>query len=562
MKRSHILNLEGNSHPIPGRKSVYTTCKGQISKWTKPMLALAFMTSAWMSAGAETGENTIKSTISEVTVFLSGAQVTRTAQIKLNQGGNTFVFAGLPQNINPQSLQVKGTGNYTILSVTHRMNYMMNRQKSSSIKALEDSLQDLNNQLSLQQAMLKVTQEEENFLLANKSIGGQNTGVNVNDLKLAADLLRNRLTETGKLKIKYNLEITSLNEKITRIKNQLNVLNASNAPTSEVVIVTTARNAGDGTLSLSYLVQDAGWTPEYDLRATDVKNPVELTYKANVYQSSNEDWKNIKLTVSTGNPALEGTKPELQPWYLSFLDFYPVKGRMLYNAPSAVMMEKKEVSREDAGNSSGLVQVTTGQTTASFAISVPYTIPSDGKKYTVEIQKNTLQASYEYQCVPKLDPDAFLIARITGWENLNLLSGDMSLFFEGTFVGKSALDMQNTNDTLDISLGRDKNIVIKREKKKEFSGTQFLGNNRKETRAFDISVRNNKKQEVKLLVTDQIPVSTNKDISVEVTETSGASLNKETGELRWEMALKPGENKTMRMAYEVKYPKDKKVVLE
>ena len=508
-------------------------------------------------------EINVKSTITSVTVFLSGAQVTRTGQLTLAPGSKTFVFAGLPQNINPQSLQVKGTGNYTILSVTHRLNYMMSRQKSSDIKMLEDSILILKNQLSLDQSTLTVTQEEENFLLANKSIGGQNTGVNVNDLKTAADLLRTRLTETGRIKIRTNQDIASLNEKIARIASQLNSLNAANAPTSEVAIATSVKSAGDGSMSLSYLVQNAGWTPEYDLRAVDVKNPVELTYKANVFQTSNEDWKNVQLTLSTGNPAQEGTKPELQPWYLSFMEFYPLKSsRNMQNAPSEVLMDKMEVRDVVASGYSSMVEVTTGQTTASFAISIPYSIPSDGKMYMVEIQKTTLPASYEYQSVPKLDPDAFLIARVTGWEDLNLQSGDMSLFFEGTFVGKSSLDMQNTRDTLDISLGRDKNIVIKRERKKDFTGSQFLGSNRKDSRAFDISVRNNKKQDVNLVIFDQVPVSTNKDITVNTTELSGAAYAKESGLLRWDLLLKPGESKTLRMAFEVKYPKDKKVVLE
>jgi len=506
----------------------------------------------------------VKSEIREVTVFLSGAQVTRMGTSTVEEGTQTLIFNGLPQNLNEESIQVKGSGNFTILSVTHQLNYLVSREKTTEIKYLEDSLERLKNQINLEQAILKVYQEEENFLLANKQIGGQNTGVKVDELKAALELYRSRLTETAKLKLKSNLAITSLNEKITRITNQLNTLNSSNAPTSEVLVNISSHSAGTASLNLSYLVQDAGWIPEYDLRAIDVKNPVELTYKASVFQKSNENWKNVKLTLSTGNPALGGTKPELQPWYLAFQNIMRYQTNMKSAssglAPMSVAEDKSEVKPE--ASLEELVTVTTGQTTASFNISIPYTIPTDGKKYLVEIQRSTLDAIYEYQCVPKLDPDAFLVARITGWEGLNLLSGAMNLFFEGTFVGKSYLDMQNTHDTLELSLGRDKNIVVKRERRKEFTVIQTIGANRKESRAFDITIRNNKKQDVTMVIMDQLPLSTNKEISVDPSEISGASLEKENGKLTWKFQLKSTENKTLRLAYEVKYPKDKKVILE
>jgi uncharacterized protein (TIGR02231 family) len=506
----------------------------------------------------------VKSDIREVTVFLSGAQVTRIGTVNLEEGIQTVIFTGLPQNINTESIQVKGSGNFTILSVTHQINYLIPREKTVEIRIMEDSLESLKKQISLEQAILRVYQEEENFLLANKQIGGQNTGVKVEDLKSALELYRTRLTETAKLKLKSNLSITSLNEKITRLTNQLTTLNSSNSPTSEILVTLNAHATGSSSFNLSYLVQDAGWIPEYDLRATDVKSPLELSYKANVFQKSNENWKNVKLTLSTGNPALGGAKPLLQPWYLVFQEPMRLKTKMKMDeagyAP-AEMVETKSLMQPEAAMNN-LVVVTTGQTTASFNITTPYTILTDGKKYLVEIQKNTLAARFEYQSVPKLDPDAFLVARVTGWEDLNLLSGEMNLFFEGTFVGKSNLDMQNSRDTLELSLGRDKNIVIKRERRKEYTAVQTIGSNRKESRAFDFSLRNNKKQDVDLVIIDQLPVSTNKDISVDAVEISGAAFDKETGKLIWKFPLKSSENKTLRLAYEVKYPKDKKVILE
>ena len=353
----------------------------------------------------------VKSDIREVTVFLSGAQVKRVGTVNLEEGLQTLIFSGLPQNLNAESIQVKGSGNFTILSVTHQVNYLVPREKTAEIKSLEDSLESLKKQISLEQALLKVYQEEENFLLANKQIGGQNTGVKVEDLKITLELYRSKLTETAKLKLKSNLAISSLNENITRLNNQLNTLNSSNSSTSEILVSVSCHGAGPASLDLTYLVRDAGWIPEYDLRAIDINNPVEITYKAIVFQKSNENWKNVKLTLSTGNPAQGGSKPELQPWYLMFQEPIRFKTKMKMEASGlapAEMMETKALKPE--GTMENLVLVTTAQTTASFNISIPYTIAADGEKYMVEIQKNTLTAKFEYQCVPKLDPDAFLIA--------------------------------------------------------------------------------------------------------------------------------------------------------
>ncbi|MGB4843838.1 MAG: DUF4139 domain-containing protein, partial [Ferruginibacter sp.] len=165
-------------------------------------------------------------------------------------------------------------------------------------------------------------------------------------------------------------------------------------------------------------------------------------------------------------------------------------------------------------------------------------------------------------CVPKLDQDVFLTAKITDWNDLNLLEGESNLFFEGTFLGKAMINPKTSGDTLNISLGRDKNISVKRTSVKEYSKKQFLGSNKIDYRTFEISIRNNKKQAINLVVEDQFPVSTMKEVEVDKIENKEAELDSETGKLKWTIQLAPGKEKKVDFKYAVKYPKNNSIVLE
>lgn len=202
------------------------------------------------------------------------------------------------------------------------------------------------------------------------------------------------------------------------------------------------------------------------------------------------------------------------------------------------------------------------QTTVDFVIDMPYSIKSDNKSYAVDMANYTLPAEYKYFCVPKIDKDAFLIANISDWEKYNLLEGEANLFFEDTYVGKTLLDVRYATDTLKISLGRDKNVSVKREKVKNFTTKQFIGSKKEETRAWSIIVKNNKNQKVNMLIIDQIPVSTLEEIKVDIVEISGAKHDVETGDIKWDFEIEPNETKSFELNYSIKYPKNRNLILD
>lgn len=203
------------------------------------------------------------------------------------------------------------------------------------------------------------------------------------------------------------------------------------------------------------------------------------------------------------------------------------------------------------------ISVTDNTLNVVFDTDTPYDVPTNGKEQTATLQALDVATLYQHYAIPKLDEDAYLIAEVPDWEKLNLLPGEANIIFEGTYVGKSFIDPKATADTLNLTVGHDKRVVIKREKLVDFSSVKFLGSNKLQKFGYEITIKNNKNETVNLLLKDQYPLSTNKDIEVELLETSDAELNKDIGVLNWKITLAPGETKKIRFTYSVKYPKDK-----
>jgi TonB-dependent SusC/RagA subfamily outer membrane receptor len=205
------------------------------------------------------------------------------------------------------------------------------------------------------------------------------------------------------------------------------------------------------------------------------------------------------------------------------------------------------------------LSVNDNQLDVVFDIDIPYDIPSNGKEQGVELKEYKVPCTYQYYAAPVADKEAYLLGQMQGWEKLNLLPGEASIMVDGTYIGQSFIDPGSTQDTLNLTLGRDKRIVVKREKVKDFSSVKFLGSNKKEVFTYEITVRNNKKDKVQLLLKDQYPISSDKDIEDELLDSGGATVNKDTGVLTWRLELAPGESRQYRISYSVKYPKDKTV---
>lgn len=238
--------------------------------------------------------------------------------------------------------------------------------------------------------------------------------------------------------------------------------------------------------------------------------------------------------------------------------------RATADAPSSAAYEGKEEMKYEDREANYVVNNTVAYrtTTSEFVIETPFTIPSDGVPHTVGVKNHSIAATYKHYATPKLDKDAFLYARTTGWEDLNLLPGEANVFFEGTFVGQSYLQLDLPKDTLDISLGRDKGVVVERVKRKASNEKAVIGGSRTVTIGWDLTIRNTKGTSVDLEVRDQHPMSPQSEIEVKLVEKGGAVVNENNGMLIWNINLAAKETKKLGFAYTVKHPKDMPVILE
>lgn len=519
-------------------------------------------------------ETELTTSIEDVTVFLKGAQITRAGKATIRSGRSIIIVKALSPYINEGSIQVKATGSFTILSVNRKMNYLNELIRDGKTDSLNRIMERVRRQIIEKKSRLEVLKEMQSLLNVNKKLGGESEGSTITELKQAIDFYNKELTRIKSEEINIGHEMDSLNKELNKLQKQLGEIRTrSGKPASEIEISVDAKTTTKGNFTISYLVANAGWHPKYDLRVNDVTAPLELTYKAEVYQNTGVDWNNIKLRFSNGNPNQSGVAPKLSAWYLKYRrnivrpqkkfeqrGVAQSKARVAQAEPSAFDEEISELS--EIVQTNNLASPIENQTTVEFVVDIPYTIKSNGENLSVQLVSHKMETNYEYYAVPKLDKDAFLIARITNWDQYNLLAGEANLYFEDAYVGRTILNAGALSDTLDISLGRDRNIVIGREKVANFSKRVTLGSNKIESRGFNIMARNKKSVPIKLTLFDQIPLSAMSEITVEAVELSKGKLDETTGQVTWELELPPQKQIEIELQYKVKYPKREHLLLE
>jgi uncharacterized protein (TIGR02231 family) len=490
-----------------------------------------------------------------ITVFLNRAQIDARVKANIPAGTTKMIIGNIATTADPNSIQIGGKGDVVIMGVKFKQNYLGNKKRT----ILEDSLKMAQNELQVVDVLVKVADNERNMLMANANIKTEKEGATPEDLKEMMDFFRTKLTEIGTRQMQLVRQSNNLQEKINRFQQQLSSQGTNvNQPVGEIELTLTAKNFSNVELNITYVANAAGWSPVYDIRAKDVKSNIDLAYRANVFQNTGIDWKNVKLTLSTANPTEGGTKPQLSAQYLNVFEPIVMQKNMRMMKAEAVTMDSA-APMADVATTANFVNTIQTTLAVNFDILIPYTINSGGNAEMVDIQNHSLPASYKYYAVPKYDKDAFLTAIITDWEKYNLLPGTANVYFEGTFVGTTDIVGGEAKDSLLISMGRDKKIISKRETIEEFKARKNIGSNVRESLAYRITLRNTKNEPISIVMEDQVPISQDSRIEVELEEAKDASFNRETGKLTWKLTLQPLENKEVILKYNIKYPKGKNI---
>ncbi len=540
-------------------------------------------------------EKIVPSSIKKVTVYSQGAQIYRSASYSVSKGVTEVILEGVSPRIDPKSLQVKATGNVIILDSKYSIFYPkpeetplegLPLQVRKDIRFLEDSLKNMGFDIQDIQDEIDVLVATKNILANNGAIRGQGK---VNDsialLKEAVDYYMVKMMEVNKKLSRLNkrkqekvTEQKGMQKRLNDLKNwqqNANLNPKDKGPLHRITITLKANEYAKGKFDVSYLVSSAGWVPMYDLRSEINSGQVNLNYKAQVYQNTGIDWENVRLSISTNNPYHNKTKPTLHPWYVDYNRYQQYnavsesrdRGRSElkkksesynYNAPAtgAMSMEDAEAITADQ-----FVQVVEHMISAEFRIDLPYSIESNNEQHMVLVKNVDLDADYKYYSVPKYDQAAYLVAQITKLDELQLVPAKANIFFDGSYVGETYLDPTTMDDTLQLSLGKDPNIIVKRTLLKHECKDKIVGTKKERTFAYSIEAKSLKSSSIELVIQDQIPITQNTEIEITAEDLGKGKLDERTGIVTWRFNLKPKAKKDIQFGYKVKHDKDQNVPL-
>lgn len=523
---------------------------------------------------------TAPATITAVTVFRSNAKITNTASASVPAGNSEIVLTGISQYANGESLQIEIEGGATLLSATFRHDYAKEQPAPEAARLIADSIKQVRYQLDKLSNIFNILSQENTLLLQNNNkLGTQPANsispvVSAAEISTAIEYYRKRATDIAQSMLDINIQRSELTDKINAMTQRQQRLQQpqSDKVKGEVVLNIATNSSSLIRITCSYIVGNVSWSPTYDLKYIAPNKPLQLTYKAQIYQNTDLDWKNIKLSVATGNPLQNNSRPILTPQYLditkrivyadanknssNMINFKREIGSDIANQPLADEYEKPQYLSAPPPSPVYDVTITDNQLNAVFDIALSQTIQSNNKPHTVLLTDYQIDADFQYHAVPKKDRAAFLLANISDWGQYHLLAGNANLFMENTYIGKSPITPDTAYDTLFLSLGRDERINIERIPLNEYTKTKFIGTNKSQTFAYDIVVRNNKNVAIDLEIIDQVPISQNSEIKIELDESSKAEYFAEIGKLLWRLNLKPNETKKLRLQYTVKSPKE------
>lgn len=500
----------------------------------------------------------VASKIKAVKVYQRQAQIQRVGSFTSSVGNQEIVLTGISTQIVPSSLQIDFDNQNTILhSAKYENNYLESNIQNKTAQALQKQLDELLDEQSMLIDKRNSLNGMLEILAKNQDLGGANAGFSPQQVVELSNVY-----EAKYLDIKKNLRALEKQEQplkvqVDNLRKQLNEVNAKfNKPSGNIILQVASTSANSVTIDCKYVVNNAGWNPHYDLRSKGITQNVQLSYNANIFQNTGVDWNDASIIVSTGNPSLNNNRPILNPLYAKVynpnildnemrLEEVVVVATMGYSAKSKQNQETATVSEN--------------QLSVDYNILSRQTILSDGKENMVALKTYDMTTEYIYHTVPKLNKGVFLIARISDWTSYNLISGKANIFFEGAFVGTTQINPKVISDSLSISMGLDNSIVVERTPIKEFTSSKLIGSNTKQTFGYDLSIKNKKSVPIKIEILDQLPISQNKVIQVELEEKGTAVYSEEKGELLWTWNVAGGQSKKERFIYNVKYPKNTEV---
>lgn len=506
--------------------------------------------------------------ISTVKVFSQGAEIKRSQNIQIKQGIDTIKISGISPFINNNTIQAKIPG-VKILDVKFTINYLKETKDKDKpkLKQLKSSIRQIDLDILNIKDQLEYLKVEYDLILVNQSIKGNST-LDVDDIKDFVFYYKKKLPELIK-KITDNKHQLGKFQDVRNklVKQQKELQKVKSSKTGEIEILVQSGKSIKSKLNISYHVYKCGWQPLYNMRASNIDLPINFEYNAMVFQNTGANWDGVKLTIATGNPVLNGSKPNLHPWRLNqqSLSYFNSNLR-LDNYESEEKVGSLNKSSDDKEPQTShyrkrkAVQ-TQNLTFSSFQVPQLFSLNTGAGEKRVTLLKRDLPAAFHYYSVPKVNNDVFLIAEVTQLEKMPLIPGKYHIYFDETFVGKSFLNPKIMEDTFAISLGKDQSILVNRVKQEEkcMNNSTILGAVKK--RGYQITVKNNRNEEISIEILDQVPISKNNKIKVDYKLGQDLKINEETGMLEWNLKIPANTKQSTFFEFEVKHPKKLNIAL-
>jgi uncharacterized protein (TIGR02231 family) len=530
----------------------------------------------------------VETAITAVTVYTNRALVTRRGKVPLSGSERELLVTGLPMTVQAESVRAGGVGTVGVklLDVqTERL--VFTEPVNEKVAALTQQIRDLNERRRAVQDQIEALHLRRNFVqgLGEKSVERFSQSlarqqVSLDETGNLLNFLGQQYTELAGAIATQEKERDALDRQLVALQRQLEIIRV---PISREIynlkIAIEPAGAGEFELEVSYLVNRAGWTPLYDLRVNSGSEAINLTYLAEVQQSSGEDWLGVQLTLSTAKPGLGSLPPKLDPWYIDVpAPIYPMappaarqrKARtdegtdpemLAMNAPMmasfAAAPAMDALAPQPVVAQSVAAEISNDSGVVTFRLDRDTDIPGDGAPHKITIFSDDYPSQTEYIAMPRLVSFAYLQASITNsLTGASLLPGAVNIFRDNVFIGTARLDNVAPGQEFKLNLGIDEGLKIERDLIERDVDKRFIGGQRRITFGYRLLVTNLRDDEVSLKLTEQLPVSRNEQIKVKLTRSQPQVQPGELGTLEWDFALPPKARREVTYQFTVEHPSD------
>jgi len=533
----------------------------------KQIIFLIFIIIAAFSGESFTAAAEIEpaASIVNIVVYPDSAMIKKQSVFSVKKGQNVIRISGITSNMTDASVQtsIQGGAGVKIADVKVEKTYLAETHQDKTEK-LKNRLETLEELIKTRTNEITVLNSSTDYLKKVVPFP-QNQKTTPSEVDAHVKFFARSLSENYEKIAKAESKLKKLEEEKKAVERELKDLSALAGESKSIVVSAFApEDLRKITMVFSYLVSGAGWSPQYDLRA-DSGAHVVMDCFATLRQSTGEDWKGVQMEISTAKPFVYGAPPELVPW---FVDIYQPRPRMLKSAASRELdnlqpmmaMEKKREAEPESGYE--LPQVKAETSSFSFALPGKVDVPSDNQPHKILIASADKDSKFNYYAVPKLSKYSYLRADIKNPFPFPLVEGPMSVFLDNRLVGTASLNKTILADEdMSLSLGVDEGIKVEKKLVRKF--TEYSGAFTKETKVlfeYVIEIINGKDRDIALTVNDNVPVSRNEKIKVEIESPKKEEAKiSEDGILTWDLKLAKGEKKSLHIKFSVEYPKNLRI---